>query len=320
MSDTPPERGPLAAPDPVTPPVTAPLVTAPIAATARDQQGRAVVLMCFVAFLFGMQDGISRGLAAHYSPFFIVMVRYWFMAALVVILAMRQPGGLRAAVRTRRPLTQILRGVLLVLEIVVVIEAFVRLGLIATHAIFACGPLLVVALSGPILGEKVGWRRWAAVGVGFVGILIVLDPRASSFSLDSLLPFASALMFAIYLVATRHVSRDDLAEVSFFWTGISGAVVATLLGWPTLGPVAMPDLPWLILLCCTAALAHYLLIRCYEIAEASSLQPFAYTQLLWITLLGVLVFGETLAPNVILGGLIVVAASLFTWWRERQRA
>lgn len=314
MSDTPPERGQLTAPAP-RPAAEATTVTA-----ARDQQGKAVVIMCFVAFLFGMQDGVSRVLGSHYSPFFIVMVRYWFMAVFVIVMAMRQPGGIRAAIRSKRPFTQILRGVLLVLEIVVMIEAFVRLGLIATHAIFACAPLLVVALSGPILGEKVGWRRWAAVGVGFSGILIVLNPTGTVFSWDSLLPFAGALMFAIYLLATRHVSRDDSAGVSFFWTGMSGAVVATVLGWPTIEPVSTPDMPWLILLCCTAAFAHYLLIRCYEMAEASGLQPFAYTQLLWITLLGVLVFDERLSANVVIGGLIVVAASLFTWWRERQQA
>lgn len=307
MTDKTPERGQFAAP--VSPPAT----------PSGDQQGKAVLIMCSVAFLFGMQDGMSRVLGANYSPFFIVMLRYWAMAAFVIAMALRSPGGLRRVIHSRRPLTQILRGVLLVLEIVVMIEAFVRLGLIATHAIFACGPLLVVALSGPVLGEKVGWRRWAAVGVGFIGILIVLNPVGAVFSWDLLLPFVGATMFAVYLVATRHVSRDDSAEVSFFWTCIAGALVATLLGWRTMEPIATPHIPWMILLCCTGALAHYLLIRCYEMAEASSLQPFSYTQLLWITLLGVMVFNESLTPNVVIGGLITVSASLFTWWRERQK-
>lgn len=288
--------------------------------TQSDRQGRAILMICGSAFIFAAQDGISRYLGAAYSPIFVIMLRYWFFAAFVLILCARAPGGLVRAVSTRRPVTQILRGVLLVAEVVVMIESFVRLGLINSHAIFACYPLLISALSGPILGEKVGWRRWAAVAVGFLGILIVLKPGSGVFSAHALLPFLGAAMFALYGLLTRLVARDDPAMVSFFWTAIGGAVAITLVGIWHWYPIAARDVPWLLLLCVTAIAGHFLLIKAYELAEASSLQPFSYTQLVWISIFGVLIFGEVLAPHVALGGLIVVGAGMFTWWRSRQRA
>ncbi len=310
------QTGPLMAPAARPPAVPPPLATPP---QSKDRQGTAVLMICASALIFAAQDGISRYLGAAYSPIFIIMLRFWFFAAFVILLCARAPGGLARAVRSKRPWTQVFRGVLLVAEVVVTVEAFVRLGLINTHAIFSCYPLLISALSGPFLGEKVGWRRWAAVAVGFTGILIVLKPGSGALSTDAVLPFVGAAMFAVYGLLTRLVGRDDSAIVSFFWTGISGAVAITLIGIWHWEPIAGPDIPWLLLLCLTAVIAHFMLIKAYELAEASALQPFSYTQLVWVSIFGVVIFGETLAPNVAVGGLIVVGAGMFTWWRSRQR-
>ena len=285
-----------------------------------DRQGAAILMICAASLIFAAQDGVSRYLGTAYPPILVVMLRYWFFAVFVILLSARSPGGLGRAIRSRRPGLQMFRGVLLAAEVVVTIEAFVRLGLINTHAIFACYPLLISALSGPVLGEKVGWRRWAAVAAGFLGILIVLKPGSGVFSTDAILPFLGAVMFAVYGLLTRLVGRDDSAMVSFFWTGISGAVAMTLIGIWHWEPIAARDIPWLLLLCLGAACAHFMLIKAYELAEASSLQPFSYTQLVWVSLFGVTIFGETLAPNVALGGAIVVGAGMFTWWRSHQRA
>ncbi|MTH77710.1 DMT family transporter [Paracoccus aestuariivivens] len=289
------------------------------AASAEDKQGTAILMICGAALIFAMMDGMSRHLGAAYSPFFVITLRYWFFVAFVLVLCARAPGGIRAAIRTQRPWTQIFRGVLLAFEVIVTVEAFVRLGLINTHAIFACYPLLISALSGPVLGEKVGWRRWAAVAVGFTGIVIVLKPGSGVFSAEAALPFLAAVMFALYGLLTRLVARDDGAMVSFFWTAVAGAIAITPFGLREWQPIAAWDLPWLLLLCIGAAAGHMLLIKAYEMAEASALQPFSYTQLVWVSIFGVVIFGETLAPNVALGGVIVVGAGLFTWWRSRQR-
>lgn len=309
-----PQTGPLMAPA-----AQPPAVPPPQARPRIDRQGMAIVMICASAFIFAAQDGISRYLGAAYSPIFVIMLRYWFFAVFVVLLCARAPGGLSRAMRTKRPWTQAFRGVLLAAEVLVTVEAFVRLGLINTHAIFACYPLLISALSGPVLGEKVGWRRWAAVAAGVLGILIVLNPGSGALSANASLPLGGAVMFAVYGLLTRLVARDDPAMVSFFWTGIAGAIAITLVGIWYWEPIAPRDIPWLLLLCLCAAVAHFMLIKAYELAEASALQPFSYTQLVWVSIFGVTLFGETLAPNVAIGGAIVVGAGMFTWWRSRQR-
>ncbi|RYG91181.1 DMT family transporter [Loktanella sp. IMCC34160] len=278
-----------------------------------------ILLMTATTFVFAMQDGISRHLASEYNVMMVVMIRYWFFAAFVIAIASRKEGSIRAAAATSQPLLQTFRGVLLVAEICVMVAGFTYLGLVESHAIFAAYPLLVAALSGPILGEAVGWRRWAAIGVGFVGVLIILQPGFTVFSPAALFPVASALMFALYALLTRYAARKDSAATSFFWTGVTGAAAVTVVGVFFWEPMTAPDWAWMGLLCVTGAVGHYLLIRTYEVAEASAVQPFAYLQLVFASALGIVVFGETLRSNVAVGTAIVVAAGLFTLWRARVK-
>ena len=277
-------------------------------------------LMIATTFVFAMQDGISQHLAREYNVMMIVMVRYWFFAAFVIAVASRAKGGLRQAVRTDQPKLQIFRGVLLAAEICIAVQGFVYLGLIESHAVFACYPLLIAALSGPVLGEKVGWRRWAAIGVGFIGMLIILQPGTGVFSPYALIPLVSALMFALYGLLTRFVARQDSAATSFFWTGVSGAVLMTIVGIAFWEPMSGPDWLWMGLLFLTGAGGHFLLIKTYEVAEASSVQPFAYLQLVWASSLGLLIFAEQLRTNVVIGASLIVAAGIFTLVRERMAA
>ncbi|MBS0126208.1 DMT family transporter [Thetidibacter halocola] len=278
-----------------------------------------IILMVATTFVFATQDGISRHLASEYNVMMVVMVRYWFFAAFVMAVASRKAGGLRAAAATRLPLIQTFRGVLLATEINVMVVGFVLLGLVESHAVFACYPLLVAALSGPVLGEKVGWRRWSAIGIGFIGVIIILQPSGGVFSPYAAIPLVAAFMFALYGLLTRYVGRQDSAATSFFWTGTTGAVVATAIGMWFWEPMTTPDWGWMAALCVTGALGHYLLIRAYEVAEASAVQPFAYLQLVFASAMGVLIFGETIRPNVAFGATLIVAAGLFTLWRARLR-
>ena len=278
-----------------------------------------IALMIAVSVVFASQDGISRHLAAEYNVFMVVMIRYWFFAAFVITIAARKAGGVRAAAQTRQPVVQGLRGLLLAAEICVMVTAFTVLGLVESHAVFAAYPLLVAALSGPILGEHVGWRRWAAIGVGFVGVLFILKPGLGVFDPAAVIPLASAIMFAVYGLLTRYVARDDSTATSFFWTGTSGAVAMTCVGLWFWEPMSAPDWAWMGALCMTGALGHWLLIRTYEVAEASAVQPFAYFQMVFAAAVGITVFGEVLEVNVIIGAAIIVAAGLFTLWRERQQ-
>ena len=278
-----------------------------------------ISLMAITMLVFAVQDGISQYLAREYNVFFIVMVRYWFFAIFVFILCSKQPGGLQRVASTKQPFLQIFRGVLLAFEVIVMITSFTLLGLIESHAVFSIYPLLVAALSGPILKEYVGWKRWSAIFIGFIGVMIILKPSNNIFSFEAIIPLIAALMFAFYSLLTRYAARQDSAMTSFFWTGIIGAIVMSFIGssyWVSLKPI---DWAWLGLLCILACLAHYLLIKCYEVSEASSLQPFAYLQLLFATIIGIWIFSEKLETHLITGALVIVLAGLFTFWRERQK-
>tara|TARA_R100000789_G_scaffold56967_1_gene55156 strand:+ start:235 stop:1128 length:894 start_codon:yes stop_codon:yes gene_type:complete len=276
-----------------------------------------IMLMIATTMVFAVQDGLSRHLAENYNVLMVVMIRYWFFAAFVIALALRKAGGIRKAAATTQPAVQILRGVLLSAQICTMVLGFTVLGLVESHAVFTCYPLLVAALSGPILGEKVGWRRWAAIGVGFIGVLVILQPGLRVVDPASAIPLAGAAMFAVYGLLTRYVARRDNTATSFFWTGVTGAVVMTAVGvwfWEPMTPGN-----WLLMgtLCITGVTGHWLLIRCYEVAEASAVQPFAYTQLIFTVIIGLSVFNEVLRPSVVLGAGMIVAAGLFTLWRER---
>lgn len=286
--------------------------------TQRNDVRLGIWLMIAASFVFAAQDGLSRHLAEAYNVTMVVMLRFWFFAAFVIALAARQAGGLRAAARTVQPGLQIARGVLLVTEICVMVLAFVLLGLVESHAIFTSYPLLTAALSGPILGERVGWRRWAAIGAGFAGVLLILQPGVSVFSPAALVPLASATLFAVYGLLTRYVARRDSSATSFFWTGVVGAIAITPVGLWHWEPMTAPDWGLMAVLMVTGAGAHWLLIKCYEVAEVSSVQPFAYFQLVFASCVGVLIFRETIEAHVMLGAAVIVAAGLFTLWRERQ--
>ncbi|WP_353474673.1 DMT family transporter [Salipiger sp. H15] len=275
-------------------------------------------LMVLTTFIFSLQDGLSRHLSEATNVYMVTMVRYWFFAAFVLTLAARSKGGLRAAAHSGQPVLQAIRGVLLVLEICVMVSAFVYLGLVESHAVFACYPLLIAALSGPVLGEKVGWRRWTAIGIGFVGIVIILQPSGGVFSPLAAIPLLAATMFALYGLLTRRVARTDSAATSFFWTGVVGVLTATAIGMWFWEPMSGPDWAMMALLCLTGATGHYTLIKCYEVAEASAVQPFAYLQLVFASALGLTVFHEELRTNVVIGGAIIVCAGIFTLIRARK--
>jgi drug/metabolite transporter (DMT)-like permease len=287
--------------------------------TDRDGARRGILLMIGATAVFAAQDGLSKHLTEQYSAVLVTAIRYWFFAAFVIALAARRPGGLRAAARTRAPAVQAFRGVALALEVVVTITAFAMLGLIVTHAIFACYGLMVAALSGPLLGEKVGWRRWTAIGVGFLGVLVVLRPGAEAFDPNALVALAAAAMFALYQIATRHVGRIDSATTSFFYTGVVGAAVMTVIGPFWWEPMQGWDIAMMAVLCVTGATGHLMLIRALEATDTGVLQPFSYFQLVFVSGIGVVAFGERIDLWTALGSALIVGAGLFTAWREQQR-
>ena len=282
--------------------------------TAADNRA-GIWLMIGAVACFTVQDGLSRHLAGEYTVWQTIMIRYWFFAAFVVALALRQPQGLRAAVATARPGLHLARAGLHTGEICVIVASFTLIGLINTHALFAVCPLMIAALSGPVLGERVGLARWLAIGAGFCGILIILRPGSDLFTPLAVLPLASAALFALYSVLTRLATRSEPTFVAFFWSGVLGCCIMTLVGVWFWEPMPLADWGLTVANGAFAILSNWLIIRCYTRAEASVVQPFAYLQLVFVMGMGVAVFGEPLEWPVVLGAIVVVGAGLATLLR-----
>ncbi len=268
---------------------------------------------------FAVQDATSKYLAGLYPPEFFIMIRYWLFAIFVTVLAARRAGGLRAAIRTRMPRLQVFRGVLLATQIVVIVTSFDRIGLSATQAIFALHPLLATLIAVPILGERIGWHRAAAVAVGFVGVLVILWPGSEVFGWTSMIALMAAAMMSLYTLTTRMVGRADGSAVpAFFYLGMAGAAALTLVGPFYWTPMAWGDIGWLLLHSGVAMLGHYFLIRALEVTEAVRVQPFTYLQMIYAVPVGFFVFGEAVDGWMIVGMVLVVAAGLYAIWREAR--
>ncbi len=279
---------------------------------------KGIGLMVLTVMTFAVQDGFSRLLAGNYNTLMVVMVRYWIFAAFVLMLALRRPEGMRAAVQSKRLGAHIARALLLVVEVCIIVWGYTLIGLINSHAVFAICPLLVVALSGPLLGERISLSRWAAVGMGCVGVLVILQPGAQVFSWPALLPLASAVMFALYSVLTRLTTRDEPSFPAFFWPPVIGAVVMTFVGLPQWQAVTPRDWVFLVIYGLMAVLSNFLMQRTYETVEANVVQPFAYLQIVFVTMIGLTFFNEVLHLHVVAGVVIVVLAGLVTLLLQRR--
>jgi drug/metabolite transporter (DMT)-like permease len=276
------------------------------------------LLMVLTVLTFSTQDGFSRLLAGNYNTLMVVMVRYWVFGAFVLVLALRRPEGMRAAVTSKRPWIEFLRAILLVAEVCVIVYGYTLIGLINSHAVFAVCPLLIVALSGPVLGERISWQRWAAVAAGCVGVLVILGPGGEVFTWAALLPLVSAFMFALYSVLTRFTTRDSPPFPSFFWPPIIGAVVMTAIGLPFWEMVTPRDAVFLLIYGLLSVLSNWLLQKTYETAEASRVQPFAYLQIVFTAGIGMVFFGEALHLQVVVGVVIVVLAGIYALVQQRK--
>lgn len=281
---------------------------------------RGIVLILLANFGFAGMDAVSKTLTMEYSVAQILWVRFAFFAAFATVLAWRRGGGVIRQFKTTRPVFQIARALLLVAEIGCFILAFRYMQLADTHSIGAVFPLVITALSALWLGETVGVRRWTAVAVGFVGMLVILRPGLSVFDPIALLPFAGAVMFGVYQVMTKVISRTDSMETILLYTGWIGVAAMSFFGpfyweWPDARGWGLLLLAGLL-----GSIGHATVIKALEIAPASVLQPFNYTLLVWATGIGFVVFGDLPDIWTVVGAAIIVSSGLYVWWRERVRA
>ena len=273
-------------------------------------------LMVVTTFMFSTMDGVSRYLAENNNVFTLVTMRYWFIAIVIAITCLFVKDSFQKVLYTKQPFIQFSRGLILSLNNCLVVYTFTLLGLVETHAIIACYPLIVAGLSVPFLGEKFGWRRWTAIFVGFVGVIIILRPTTNVISEGAIYALVGAIMFAVYLILTRYVSRLDKAITSFFWAGIGGSVTMTIISFFIWEDILKEDLLWLLIMCLLSASSHFMMVKTLQVAEASVIQPFSYLQLVFGSIIGVTIFSESIDSMIVVGVTIVIGAGLFTAWRE----
>ena len=275
-----------------------------------------ITLMVITTFMFSSMDGVSRYLAEKNNVFTLVTMRYWFIAFVMMVTCLFIKNRISDILNTKQPYIQFSRGVILSLNNCLVVYTFTLLGLVETHAIIACYPLIVAGLSVPFLGERFGWRRWMAIFTGFIGVIIILRPNTNVITEGSIFAIVGAIMFAVYLILTRYVSRSDTAITSFFWTGIGGTVTMSLISLFIWDNILKEDYLWLLLMCVLSAGSHFMMVKTLQVAEASVVQPFSYLQLVFGSIIGVTIFSESIDLMIIVGALVVIGSGLFTTWRE----
>lgn len=269
---------------------------------------------------FASMDTISKWLVTDdYAIGQIMWVRYGIFCVFAWMVVRRR-GGLRLSWRSAQPMLQLGRALLAVVESATFVLAFRYLPLADTHAIAATSPLIVIALGALFLRERVGTARWIAVVAGFVGVLLIVRPGFRTLDWPLLIPVAGAILWGSYQILTRLCARSDSSDTTLVWSAFVAFAATSFIGpwewhWPDAASWALLFATGLL-----GALAHYGLIRALDYAEASSIQPYSYALLVWVTVLGALVFGDFPDRWTILGAAIVVSSGLYTWHRDRQAA
>lgn len=275
-------------------------------------------LLYFIAAIlgFGLMDATAKYLGQTYPVIQIVWARYVFHLVLALLFMSRARfAEIRAS--KRLPL-QILRSLLLLAATGTYYTALRFMPLAEVTAIYFVAPMILTGLSAVMLKERVGLRRWSAVSVGFVGVVIIARPGGEVFHWGALLVMAAALCFTLYEITTRMLSGQDAPFTTLFYTALVGAPVLSA-GIPFFW-VAPSLFAWTMLVGLGALgfLTHLLLIKALDRAPASSLAPYGYVELIWAVLLGYVIFGDFPDQWTILGAAVVVGSGLYIFYRERR--
>lgn len=277
----------------------------------------AVVLIVATGAVLAGMDALAKFLAMEVTIIMVLWGRYFFHT-LITFSAYGIKTRSLQFLRARRPELQFIRASALFGATFFMYEAIRRMPLGDAAAIQFLAPVLVTALSGLLLGEHVGPRRWMAVAFGFVGVLLVARPGSGVLGWNALLPLATALLLALYMMMTRIIrNRDDPAATTFYSTALGALVLSVMVvfNWQSL-----TGFQWGLMIAMGAAGAtgHFMLVRAFHMAEASMLAPFTYAQVVAAIVWGFLVFGDIPSLWTISGAGVVIASGLYVWYRETR--
>ncbi|WP_339951245.1 DMT family transporter [uncultured Albimonas sp.] len=279
-------------------------------------QATGMLLMCVGVASLSVNDAIAKLLTERYAPLQILFLRNVIALPFAVALAWRFGGA--GALRSTRPGAHLLRGAMWIGATLLFFTSISRMGLAEATALVFVAPLFITALSALLLAEPVGWRRWLAVLAGFAGVLIMIRPGAESFRPISLMPVATAFVYAFLMLSARWLDpRESVWTLLLYLSG--GAALLSGLAAPFFWtPLRVEDL-WLfagIAVFGTAGMT--MMTQAFRLAAASVVAPLDYTALIWATLLGWLLWRETPDAISILGAAVIVASGGFTLWREHR--
>jgi drug/metabolite transporter (DMT)-like permease len=281
-----------------------------------DNPLRAILLALASTVLFSSSDTISKYLSGGLPIVEFIWIRYFIFLVMALALVGRVP---RRSLRPRNPGLQVIRGLCVAGSSVLFVFGVSQMTMAQATTISFLSPLLITILSIPLLGEVVGPRRWAAVGAGIVGMLVVVRPGLGGFQPAALFGVASSACWALALIITRKISNSDTPQTTVLWSaGIGTGVLTVMLpfsaAWPSLKQLGLS-----ILMGVVASGGQWLVILAHRVAPASLLAPFFYTQLLWSAGLGFLVFHNLVDEWTMAGAGIIIASGLYTAHRERVR-
>lgn len=295
-----------------------PVPATPAASLRRDNGLLGIGIMLLATIFLSAGDAASKYLAASVPALHIVWLRYITSAFFLLIIIAWQ--GRSVSLRTQRPGMHLLRGVGIIGSSILFVSSLKFLPIADATATSFVAPLFVTALSIPLLGEKVGWRRWLATLIGLIGVLIVVRPGGAGFQPASLLPVCSSLSWAFSLIITRLMSGTESPIATVTYSTVFGALLMTLLlplHWVT--PTWEIALVGLFIGAVSTA-GHWLVIIAFRFAGASLLAPFSYIQLFWAALFGFFLFATLPDVWTFVGAVIIAGSGLYTAHRERIRA
>jgi drug/metabolite transporter (DMT)-like permease len=265
--------------------------------------------------LFALNDALGKWLVATYSVGELLMFRS--LTALIVLLPFIRHSGIAPFAAAPRRGLQLARVALSSVEVAMFFLAVAYLPLADVMTFYLAGPIYVTALSAILLREHVGWRRWSAVLIGFVGVVIALRPSAATVTVPALIALGGSFFFSLLMVVTRSLRNTDnivLTSGQIVGTLAFGAIVAPF-GWAA---PSLRDLALMALFGVVSIVALACINRALKLAPASVVAPFQYTMIVWGIALGYLVFGDVPDTPTLAGAAIIIAAGLFIFWREQM--
>jgi drug/metabolite transporter (DMT)-like permease len=282
-----------------------------------DRPFRGIALILLSTVFLGTSDATSKYLSSTLPSIEIAWIR--FLVFVLIMVPAMLPGTPLYALHSRRPGLQLMRAMALLASSLLFISGLRFLPIAEASATSFVSPLFVTALSIFLLGENVGLRRWVATAFGLIGVLIILRPGSSAFHPAAFFPIVSAFAWACTLIMTRMMSGRERTVTTMTWSSVAGlCILSALVPLVWVAP-SWHDVLFGILIGVASTAGQWIVVLAFRYADASVLAPFSYTQLLWVSLLGFLIFGEVPDVWTVTGAAIIVASGLYTAHREHIR-